>query len=539
MKGLPLLGDTAVSRAGVVAVAAGAVAVALRWWGPALVWLPLTFALAGAAIWITHRSTGSGAVTTVVAGSYLIRAALALALFVISSFGLPVLRSLHVDHGLWAFGVDGVAFHEHAVKLLEAWRAGADLQSAFVVGGVSFEIYQNLSILVAAVYAVLGVSPLHFVLVNAWLGSMSALLGYVLALRLGASHRGATIGSALIGFWPSSMIWATQLLKDPLVLTVDLAALLAVVVLWQRYSVRKGTESVPWAGGVAGWAALACAAFGLAYIRNHVGILLAASVCLVMGAVALSGVTTRRPRQAMAAAAIGIVVAAFTVAGMSVDLLSFMSAARSEVVAAEPPVVIAESASVQATGAAPSGAAPASLTLPAPSAGGFVRPGWRVRLRELVQTPITTIVWLRRAEVEVGGASLIDSATFDDAGDVIAYVPRALANAFLAPFPWQWGTGTQTGVFRALAPIEVVAIGVLLPAMVAGGWRRASLSKPDGLVVVVFIAAVAVGYGMVMMNGGTLFRSRLQFLFPSLVLAATVFSPSTRQGAGPAQVQQT
>ncbi len=36
---------------------------------------------------------------------------------------------------------------------------------------------------------------------------------------------------------------------------------------------------------------------------------------------------------------------------------------------------------------------------------------------------------------------------------------------------------------------------------------------------------MAIGYGMLMSNGGTLFRSRLQFLFPSLILAARVLPP--------------
>jgi hypothetical protein len=125
---------------------------------------------------------------------------------------------------------------------------------------------------------------------------------------------------------------------------------------------------------------------------------------------------------------------------------------------------------------------------------------------------------------------------FESAWDIAAYAPRALANAYFAPFPWQWlSTSGQTGVFRAMASIEVVLIVILVPAMLRGLWPRIRRFRADEWTVIVFVAAVAIGYGTLMANGGTLFRSRLQFLFPTLVLAAPAllrFLP--RSGGAPA-----
>ena len=130
---------------------------------------------------------------------------------------------------------------------------------------------------------------------------------------------------------------------------------------------------------------------------------------------------------------------------------------------------------------------------------------------------------LRRAQVATGGESMIDrTVEFDSLWDVFAYVPRALAVAYLAPFPSQWAfTRGASGIMRPMSAVEVVLIALLVPAMVAGSWRRALRFRPEEWVLIVFIGIVAIGHGVMMPNAGTLFRLRLQFLFPSLILAST------------------
>ena len=111
---------------------------------------------------------------------------------------------------------------------------------------------------------------------------------------------------------------------------------------------------------------------------------------------------------------------------------------------------------------------------------------------------------------------------FKSARDVLVFLPEALGIAFLAPFPWQWGfTGGATGIMRPISAIEIIMIAFMIPSLVKASWRRLSRLRPDEWVIVLFIGGIAIGLGFIMPNVGTLFRLRLSFLFPALILAST------------------
>ena len=118
---------------------------------------------------------------------------------------------------------------------------------------------------------------------------------------------------------------------------------------------------------------------------------------------------------------------------------------------------------------------------------------------------------------------MVDAAVdFDNWWDLVAYSPRALAIAYLAPFPWQWAfTQGHTGVLRPMAAIEIVLIALLFPAVVIGCCQRVRRFRPEEWVLMVFIGVMALALGFVMVNAGILFRLRLMFLFPSLILASS------------------
>ena len=44
----------------------------------------------------------------------------------------------------------------------------------------------------------------------------------------------------------------------------------------------------------------------------------------------------------------------------------------------------------------------------------------------------------------------------------------------------------------------------------------------------VFVFALAIGNGLVMVNGGTLFRQKLQYLFPSFIVIASALPATNR-----------
>jgi hypothetical protein len=100
-------------------------------------------------------------------------------------------------------------------------------------------------------------------------------------------------------------------------------------------------------------------------------------------------------------------------------------------------------------------------------------------------------------------------------GDVLRYLPRAVANALLAPYPWQWfDLGGGTGPFKALSAVEALLLyACLVPSVVGLGTVVVRRSR-DALFIAAFIVAVTVLLGLVVTNVGTLFRLRLELLLP-------------------------
>jgi hypothetical protein len=250
---------------------------------------------------MTTRLAGERLLTWLVSVSFALRCVLAVVLFAASSTSFPLLSSLHVEYGLWAFGIDGVSSHEFAVRALDAWRAGHELP-VYVPEMLTF------SVPLAAVYWVLGASPLHFIIVNCWLGAITGLLAYRLAGYVGAGRHQALAAAAVLTFWPSSIIWSAQLLKDSAGLALILSVFVLAAGLWHR------PGSAPWR-----WPMLAVALFALAMLRSHVAAAMAGSLVGAFGIALLVLALRRRWRDAVTAVAItGITVTAM-VAAHSID----------------------------------------------------------------------------------------------------------------------------------------------------------------------------------------------------------------------------
>ena len=491
------------------AIVAVTAAVVLRTVAPEFIWIPLACLLAGSAVFFARVTAGDDALTGLVGVSFVLRCVLAVALFAISAFELPILTSLHREGGLWVFGGDGGGYQEHALKIMDAWRAGAPLSSAFVKDGVPYELYKVLALPMAMTYAALGTtSPLNFMLVNAWFAALSGLLAYLLALRLGHHRLAALAAGGLVAFWPSSLVWSTQLLKDSIFLALLLAALLTVTALLQRYSSscdRRGFSRVD----AALWIALPMVVFGSVYFRHYMGSLLAIVVASVLGLAVLGSLWRRRWREAVAAVAITGVVGMAVLSGITVDLLNVLSPTATIELGPPPPDI------VDVYGL-PGG-------VDASTVGVLER--WDIELAwGLSWLSLDNISDLREAQVAaVGGTSTIDHVDrFEGVLDLALYTPRALAIAYFAPFPWQlMSVGGNTGAMRPLAGPEMLLIMLLAPAMVVGGWQRVKRGRPEDWVLVVFVLIVALANGLIMANGGTLFRWRLQYLFPSLIMASS------------------
>ena len=136
-------------------------------------------------------------------------------------------------------------------------------------------------------------------------------------------------------------------------------------------------------------------------------------------------------------------------------------------------------------------------------------------------TPETLGAW-RQGFVVTGGHSLMDPmAMISSPGQLLRYAPRALAVGFLAPFPRQWlDIRGSTGVMRAMAGVEMLLWYLLVPCAIVGMWRWVRHPQPGALFLLATIFAIAIPLSLVVANLGTLFRLRLLFLLPLLLVAA-------------------
>jgi hypothetical protein len=108
----------------------------------------------------------------------------------------------------------------------------------------------------------------------------------------------------------------------------------------------------------------------------------------------------------------------------------------------------------------------------------------------------------------------IDSVT-----GLLTAIPSGLANALWAPFPWQWGSRAgETGAFRQVAAIETLAILTLTPWLLRAVIRGLRSNRDAAWLVILFATGTAAVMGMTVASAGILFRLRLQFLFPLLVI---------------------
>jgi len=104
---------------------------------------------------------------------------------------------------------------------------------------------------------------------------------------------------------------------------------------------------------------------------------------------------------------------------------------------------------------------------------------------------------------------------------LLAYLPRALAIGFFAPFPSQWfESQNSTGAMQLLVGFEMVPLYCLFPSMLVGMWRLIKRRTVESLMVPVFILCTAIPMALVVANMGILFRLRLHFLLPLLLVAS-------------------
>lgn len=142
--------------------------------------------------------------------------------------GLALIVHFHLPE--WFFAPDQVTYSDVGWRTLQYHRGlGAiprQIQNTMEVG----HFYWN-----ALLFLIFGYAPLAPKIVNAFVGTASALVAYRLAGEL-AGKDAARYALALAMFFPSMVLWSALNLRDPIVLLITLALFLSAIRLRVRPS---------------------------------------------------------------------------------------------------------------------------------------------------------------------------------------------------------------------------------------------------------------------------------------------------------------
>lgn len=136
------------------------------------------------------------------------------------------------------FGGDANTYDLFGQSLVQSW-AGNEFHTQaytnFVASGASA---WGMLYLVAIVYELIGTNMFAIQLINASVGSATAIIVYFVAQSLFNNVRVSRVAAILVAFFPSLMLWSSQALKDGLIIFVLALSILATIRLMEKITVR-------------------------------------------------------------------------------------------------------------------------------------------------------------------------------------------------------------------------------------------------------------------------------------------------------------
>jgi hypothetical protein len=540
-------------REGRVTLLAGALGLALvvlaavpgpRGVSLALFWLGGMTALGAG----SFLAAGDRVATAVVVASALLRSALAVALYEVSARALPLFGPLQIGGGFWVFSPDSAYFHEYARGAAVALRAGLGLP--FVSGSPDYPL------LVTLAYRCFGPHPYYVIFSQIWTAGASVLLAFLLGRALWGAGGGRLV-AVLVAFWPSLVLWSTQLLKDAPMIFLIIAFLFG----FHRFQGARGRAALAWG------AEQALALFLIFRLRFYVGVALVLAIGLAAAVKVLVGLARGARSEAArpASLVVGLAAAVLLSGLVNPEWLgkprdreeSHLRLARymlsigdvdgaywqlrgaasvhyesNEAINAAARRALEQlrrqmggagdgSAASAAPGHSVDETRPATSTLfPAADGARPARPETSSTFWDALGS-IFSICKQRSALLEYGGASNIDAdVELRDTLSVVRYLPTALFNAALTPTPFTRFSGAgSTGALRALSTAEAGLIAALL-VVVAWGLPRAVRREPElAACILAYSLVLASALGLTVPTVGLLVRFRLAFVLPLCLLA--------------------
>lgn len=476
--------------------------------------------------------------TPIFVGAFLMRLIVTLVLYAVSYFHLPLFQGIQLGDGFWTFGLDSITYDRWAPRILDAIHWGLPVPDMHVAPDFYFYV--------AGIYWLFAHNPLFVTFLNCGLMVIGTILLVHLFFTLHSSPLKPWI-IAVIAFWPSSLIWSSQVLKESIsffliaIVLAGLAYLLSAVTIPSRM--------------LAGCILLIELIF-LARVRYYLGPILLASALLATLLFLRRNAERLRHLAGLGLFCLCVVLAmlvrpylnplklsqpahpelGYVRKGEHLQSRGDFKSARilfEKALRIRPGMSEALLRLNQINGTSPShldGATEDKQVFPGtpgtrtsgemPAGAGFSLNSLKAAVNSLIQElSFRNLRRLREGFIRSGGHSVVSAdVKLTHTTQFFKFLPRALTNALLAPYPWQiLDYAGPTGLFKSFSIVDSIIIFLLFPAAVVGLWR----ARQQAPLVLIFLFCLLglSALGLVLTNLGTLIRLRLQFILPLLMFA--------------------
>jgi hypothetical protein len=378
---------------------------------------------------------------------------------------LRLMPSQFDPHGIAAFASDGYIYQGEATELCDVLKNQGVRAWATWPTQLHVRLYSLPLAIVSrwTSFNVLTIEPLNLIYY---------LFILVLVFKLGETifdYRTGMLAAAIVAVWPTFLLHTTQLLRDPLLISVFLILMLSLT--------RSLKRDYAWQRGLLWGLVGALAIVIIRIVRLPMWDLIYAIVALGVLFLAVRCIRERR-------VPIGNVAFAAILIGAMLITPRLQWIFRDQTHVTTPRVVVPEK--VQ--------------TLPLPNQIAVRRQAFDLRLDEE-----------GNAVKSDAGSKLDAEVKFQSAGDIVRHVPRAVVVGFFAPFPNMWlSVGKQVGSGgRLLSGFESLLTYVIECLALFGLW----FSRKQLTAWLVFLAVLlgATALGLVVTNIGALYRLRYPF----------------------------
>ena len=402
----------------------------------------------------------------------------------------------HEGNGIFE-GIDTSAFHVEATQIS---RKGHDLGLADMI---SHRAYHPPAKLLSYIYYFFGENFYNIIPFNALVQAISCLFIFNIIFGIFSSRFYALLGSLPFAFFPFSILWYSQLHKDGLIIMGFFALFYALMRCFDQFKITSFLFTI-----FCGSLGTFCIAFMRPYLAEVVLIYLS---CIIVYAV-ISAIATRaygeNLRIAIAAVALFYVGTNFhRLSAHDTNILSRTS--NNNIVAKTSESNNITPVKSPTTAIHPSDAKEQQKPVPM----------WGQTMRNVISVATSKILTASEVRRSISGDARRGTTNVDiniqpkTVEDVAIFLPKALLNGLLAPYPSQWFIEGKTkfrSLLKKLVMIETLLsyfCFVFLCLFCLKNFRQRKL-----MLLVCSCLWFITLYGFIFVNVGTLYRMRYGFM---------------------------